>query len=87
MSLYRFHQAQDLPLGKISQLFPNFEMAFTVCEFHITCHLLCWDSGGGATNSPSHVLYMGVLYSCSWDDKLYPISGFLGQRHITVYWS
>ncbi len=40
-----------------------FEMAFTVCEFHITSHLLFWASGGGATNSPSHVVYMGISYS------------------------
>ncbi len=26
--------------------------------------LLCWASDGGATNSPSHVHYMGVSYSC-----------------------
>ncbi len=38
------------------------EMTFVVCEFHITSHLLCLASGG-ATNSPSHVLYMGVSYS------------------------
>ena len=31
--------------------------------FHITGHLLFWASRGGATNSPPHVLYMGV--SCS----------------------
>ncbi len=36
---------------------------FAACEFHITSHLLCWASGGGATNSPSHVHYMGVSYS------------------------
>ena len=35
-------------------------MAFAVCEFHITSHLLCWALRGGATNSPSHALYMGV---------------------------
>ncbi len=34
-----------------------------VCDFHIVFHLLCWASGGGAINSPSHVLYMGVSYS------------------------
>ncbi len=31
---------------------------------HITSHLLSWALGGGATNSPHHVLYTGVLYSC-----------------------
>ena len=41
----------------------KFEMAQSVSEFHITSHLLCWASGGGATNSPSHVLHMGVSYS------------------------
>ncbi len=41
-----------------------FEMVFVVCEFHITSHLLYWASGGGATNSPSHVLYICVSYSC-----------------------
>ena len=35
-----------------------------VCEFHITSQILYWALGGGATNSPSHVLYMGVSYSC-----------------------
>ena len=40
----------------------KFEMAFAVCEFHITSHLF-WASAGGATNSPSHVLYMGISYS------------------------
>ena len=34
-----------------------------VCEFHITSHLLCWACGGGATNSLSLVLYMGISYS------------------------
>ena len=33
-------------------------------EFHITSHFLCSASGGAASNSPSHVLYMGVSYSC-----------------------
>ena len=42
----------------------NFEMAFAVCEFHITSHLLCRALRGGTTNSPSHVFYMGILYSC-----------------------
>ena len=37
-------------------------MAFAVCEFHITSRLLFWALGGGATNSPSHVLYMGISY-------------------------
>ena len=41
----------------------EFEMAFVVCEFHITSHLLFWASRGGATNSLSHVLHMGVSYS------------------------
>ena len=30
----------------------------------VTSHLLCWVSAGGTTNSPSHVLYMGISYSC-----------------------
>ena len=34
-----------------------------VCVFHIVYHLLWWASGGGATNSPSHVNYMGGSYS------------------------
>ena len=32
-----------------------------VCEFHITCQLLCYASGGD-TNSLSHVLHMGVSH-------------------------
>ncbi len=39
----------------------RFEMAFVVCEFYITSHLLCWASGGGATNSPSHAPLHGNL--------------------------
>ena len=35
-----------------------------VCESHITSHLLCWASAGGATNSPPHVLYLRISYSC-----------------------
>ncbi len=27
---------------------------------YIGSHLLCWTSGGGATNSPPHVLYLGI---------------------------
>ena len=38
----------------------QFEMAFAVCEFHIISHLLFWVSGGGDTNSPYHVLYLGI---------------------------
>ena len=30
---------------------------------HITSHLLHWASGRGTTNSPSHVLYMGISSS------------------------
>ena len=32
-------------------------------DFHIVYHLLFWSSVGGATNSPPHVLYMGISYS------------------------
>ncbi len=42
---------------------PILKWRICVCDFHIVFHL-CWASGGGATNSPSHVLYMGVSYSC-----------------------
>ena len=50
---------------------PQNFMALAICyefvlQFHITSHLLSlwWTSGGGVTNSLSHVLYMGVSYSC-----------------------
>ena len=33
-------------------------------DMKIICHLLCWASGGGAGNSPLHVLNMGISYSC-----------------------
>ena len=39
------------------------ELAPSVCEFHITSHLLCLAFRGGATNSLSHILCMGVSYS------------------------
>ncbi len=39
----------------------HLELQFAI--YHITSHLLCWALGGGATNSPSYVLYMGVSYS------------------------
>ncbi len=48
-----------------------------VCEFHITCQLLSCASGGGAMNSSSQVLNMGISY---WADdkltewKLYPVN-------------
>ena len=45
-----------------------FEMAPSVSvNFHITSPLLCWAWGGAgeATNSPPHVLYMGISY-CVW---------------------
>ena len=32
-----------------------------VCEFHITSHLLCWASGGRATNNPSPCPIHGCL--------------------------
>ena len=37
-----------------------------VYDFHIVSHLLCWSSKGRATNSPPHVLYMGIsqLLAC-----------------------
>ena len=43
----------------------------------LKCQLLCWASGGGATNSPSHVPHIGVSYCClvcSQHVKLHPIS-------------
>ena len=55
-----------------SELISAFMICICVCydttqidrsEFHITSHLLCWALGGGATNKPTHVLYMGVSYS------------------------
>ena len=34
-------------------------------DLSISSHVLFWASAGGATNSPSHVLYLGVSYSAS----------------------
>ena len=39
------------------------EMTPSVTEYHITSHLLFWALGGGATNSLSHDLYMGISHS------------------------
>ena len=52
-----------------------FEMTPSVCEFHITRHLLSWGFGR-ARNSRSHVLYMGISHSRWWDDKLYLINQY-----------
>ena len=41
----------------------NSEMAHLCLCFSYRFSPLCWASGGGATNSPSHVFYMGVSYS------------------------
>ncbi len=43
--------------------FVNVGPASLFCDFHVTRHLLCRASGGGATNSLPHVLNMGVSYS------------------------
>ena len=46
-------------------LFHSFGFLFH--QGHLTInlisHLLCWASGGGATNNHSHALYMGISYS------------------------
>ena len=35
-----------------------------VSDFHILCDLLCWNSGGEYTSSPTNVFNMDILYSC-----------------------
>ena len=39
------------------------EMTPSVCEFHITSHLLCWASRGWAKSSPPHAHHMGISHS------------------------
>ena len=57
------------PPGPCSTFSHNFEMTL---EFFITCHLMCWVSGGGATKSSC--LYHGCPTKPilrRWDDKVY----------------
>ena len=39
------------------------QITLSVCEFHVTCHLLSGATGGVVTKSLSHVHNMGVSYS------------------------
>ena len=50
-----------------------------------TLHLLLWDSGGEVTNSPPHVLNMGVWQPlvCWWDDNFYPINQLYDRYYAT----
>ena len=45
----------------ISSWYKAYTFVFGILIFF--CHLLCLTSGGGATNSPPHVLYRGISHS------------------------
>ncbi len=47
----------------------NSQQLASMSEFHITCHLLCWASGG-ATNSLSHVHIMCISHIWSHADPM-----------------
>ena len=51
--------AHDAAYGGGSFLEVSLKWHICVSNFHIVCPLLCWTSAG-ATNSPPHVLYMGI---------------------------
>ena len=66
INMYPITSCVGLGRGEATNRQPHilYRDIFAACEFHITSHLLFWVSGGGVfTNSPFHVLYMGVSYS------------------------